>query len=923
MNKQLRLTLVGLFFALMFSYAGTKGYQTLTVMSSDVGWGPGQADGRVVVVRVKPDGPASALRIGDEVVELNKQPIKSATQVSEVQRFKPDTSYSILIRRDAEWQELTLQTAPFPLHFRVFSLLMYAAVPAICLLTGFAVFLLKPHDKQALLLALMFGMAIPGPIPASAFVDLPLWLIGIVIAGSLVSLLYPVIFAHFFLVFPEDSPLLRWLPNLKFYLYLPQLLVTIPYIATDLMLFLVAPERYFAFHQQWLWLNWMVAVLQVMYITGGLMSLLMNYRQASRLPRRKMRVVVAGSLAGFLPCLPLVAVTIFGDFGINPTLLRWYGVVAIFCFTLFPLSFAYAIIRHQVIPVRLMIRRSIRYLLVARGSKLLEATAVAVVLTIFLRIFFEYLDTTSRVVIGVVSGVFGADIKGGGNSYWMVIGVLSSAISIAVWNLTSAVHHRVVAPLIDQRFFRRRYKPQQLLSELGEALRGRINVREMTRLVGIKMQEALQTESVTIFLDDDRSNDYRCATLIRYINRGDIAVEAKRGLRLPSSGYVIEQLRRSPQLLTVDFDDPDSWVHRLASANAAGTDERQEETETLRATKTSLLLPIYSAATRDQLLGVLAIGPRLGDLPFSRDDRQLLLAVVWQLALAIENAQLVEQRAEEERLRREMEIAAAVQQRLFPQRPPETHSLELAGICLPARGVGGDYYDFLQFKDDRVGIAVADVAGKGISAALLMSTVQASLRSCAPTVDGRVTELVTSMNRLLRESTAAESYATFFYAQFNERTRELTYVNAGHNPPLLLRAATREMHNRRAAKRTLSTTGGAQAVAVEDEPQPVSNALRMLTTGGPVIGVFEECIYEQEIIEMESGDLLVAYTDGITEARNLAEEEFGETRLRDIIAAGGHLSAEELSERIVERVQAWCQDAPQHDDLTLVVVKVK
>src|SRR6185503_19099736 len=126
---------------------------------------------------------------------------------------------------------------------------------------------------------------------------------------------------------------------------------------------------------------------------------------------------------------------------------------------------------------------------------------------------------------------------------------------------------------------------------------------------------------------------------------------------------------------------------------------------------------------------------------------------------------------------------------LFPESPPKMPSLELSGVCYPAGGVGGDYYDFIELDEEKLGIAVADVAGKGISAALLMCTVQASLRSQAPTVNGNLTELVSSMNRLLHVSTDSASYATFFYAQFDERSSLLTYVNAGHNPPILVRAA--------------------------------------------------------------------------------------------------------------------------------------
>jgi sigma-B regulation protein RsbU (phosphoserine phosphatase) len=235
--------------------------------------------------------------------------------------------------------------------------------------------------------------------------------------------------------------------------------------------------------------------------------------------------------------------------------------------------------------------------------------------------------------------------------------------------------------------------------------------------------------------------------------------------------------------------------------------------------------------------------------------------------------------------------------------------------------VGGDYYDFLRLGRSQVGIAVADVAGKGISAALLMSIVQASLRSQAPSVDGRLTELVSSMNRLLHRSTDASSYATFFYAQFDGQTRRLTYVNAGHNPPMLLSAEP--ALSRSSGEPALIASSEVQRVAAGIEAESTGQRLKLLETGGPVIGLFEGCHYEQEAIQMQGGDVLVAYTDGVTEALNPEGEEFGEARLRRIASAGAHLSAGELNEKIVSSVRQWCRDAAQYDDLTLVVMKVK
>lgn len=269
--------------------------------------------------------------------------------------------------------------------------------------------------------------------------------------------------------------------------------------------------------------------------------------------------------------------------------------------------------------------------------------------------------------------------------------------------------------------------------------------------------------------------------------------------------------------------------------------------------------------------------------------------IAGQLAFVIENSRLTDRMVAEERLRRELALAAEVQRRLLPVQPPENVAVELAGFCQPARGIGGDYYDFIAFDNQQLGIAIADVAGKGIAAALLMSMVQATLRSLSAgsaQPDGSLADLVATLNRLLCNSIGGANYVTFFYAQFNEATQQLAYVNAGHNPPFFLRANS-------------------------------SHDFRSLPTGGLFVGMFEHLSYEQETIQMHPGDILVAFTDGLPEALNRQEEEFGEPLLRETLETVAHLSVNEIRDAIVARVKEWCVDAPQHDDLTFIVMKVK
>lgn len=257
-----------------------------------------------------------------------------------------------------------------------------------------------------------------------------------------------------------------------------------------------------------------------------------------------------------------------------------------------------------------------------------------------------------------------------------------------------------------------------------------------------------------------------------------------------------------------------------------------------------------------------------------------------------------EKHAEEERIRREIEIAREVQMHMLPQELPVMKTLDYAGICKPALGVGGDYYDFLQLAEGRFGIALGDVSGKGLPSALLMASLQGMLRSHAFLRRNHVAELIKKINVLMGRSTSVNRFATFFYGQYDESHRSLTYVNAGHNPPVLLRPSTAFHAN----------TG--------------SCVVTHLNASGPVLGVFEDATYQQRRITLRRGDVLLLFTDGITEAMNLYGEEFGEDRLVSMVMENRTMKAAELENLILNRVDAFSVGTVQHDDLTLVVIKV-
>ena len=279
-------------------------------------------------------------------------------------------------------------------------------------------------------------------------------------------------------------------------------------------------------------------------------------------------------------------------------------------------------------------------------------------------------------------------------------------------------------------------------------------------------------------------------------------------------------------------------------------------------------------------------------IPVKGDDQ--LAELTTSFNTMTENlSQLIVVAKEKERLESELTIAREVQNQLFPKDVPFTKTLELKGVCAPARMVSGDYYDFMALSENTLAFAIGDVAGKGISAALLMATIQSTMRTQLSASNGAgpahfsAAKLVANLNRQLYATTAPEKYATFYFALYEDSTHSLTYTNAGHLAPMLLR-------------------GG---------------HIQMLESTGTVVGAFPIARYQERTVALEHGDLLVAYTDGVTEPENVYGEMFGEERLKDLLIKYSGADSSELIARTMESVIQWTGSSELQDDMTMVVAR--
>jgi serine phosphatase RsbU (regulator of sigma subunit) len=291
--------------------------------------------------------------------------------------------------------------------------------------------------------------------------------------------------------------------------------------------------------------------------------------------------------------------------------------------------------------------------------------------------------------------------------------------------------------------------------------------------------------------------------------------------------------------------------------------------------------------TKDSVIGLIYVDSPTLVRDFTAEDLNLLTVMANVAAIRLEHARLAEVEQAEKILAKDLEQAAIIQQGLLPSTAPVVPGFDLAGYNAACRTVGGDYFDYLDYPDGKLGIVIGDVSGKAMPAALLMTSLQARVRVLAEE-SADVAEIVTRLNRHTAANCPSNRFITFFFAIVDPLTGALTYANAGHNPPVLVRADGRA---------------------------------ELLDGGGLVMGLFSNCRYDRYDAALGPGDLLVLYSDGVTEANNLAGDEFGEERLVETLRLNRHHKASELIRAVNDGINTFSAGAPTADDVTLVVLK--
>jgi phosphoserine phosphatase RsbU/P len=870
MKRKLISICVSLFYALMLVNVGANFYAGWA--QSERGWEAGRVGGKPTIHTVDAEGPAAVLRVGDEIISLKGEPQEAFPLLSQSRcAVPPETGYQLTVRREGQTLEFHLLTSLLPLSSRFFDFAVNLSSLAF-LIIGLTVFLLKPEDKQARLLAFMFGAFVG--LYMSGILLLPKWTQTMVgVARSCGMIFFFPFFLHFFLLFPDRGPWVRRFPRLEFWLYLPFFLNGLP-----IVLSLAGGQKILANIPGIGHIRIIFFVTWIVYLFLGLVALVVNYRAADGNSKRRMRVVVAGCGVGFLNILLIfLGADIFQFSQTYPRAFDLIGSSIVVTLPLIPLSFAYAIIRHQVIPVSLIIRRSVRYLLVSRGSILLELIVVIVAVT------------------AVLTYVFSRSRPPG-----IVIGLVSAGVGIAAWKVSETLHDKYLAPLIDRRFFRQSYDAHQIIADLTQSLRTVTGLPQLLELVATKIQSALQTEHVTIYLRDPATGNFNITYSSDHTQPDPAADIQPYGGQLVRYAQLVEQLDQLGKFLGEVAITRDI---QLESDNGKPVEIGPDELVSGYG-GAALLMPLLS---KDEMLGIISLGPRLGDLPFSREDKQLLMSVSGPTTLAIENARLVEQMVAEARRLQEMEVdhrrkteelafARQLQLSMLPRRNVALDNIEIIGRMRTASEVGGDYYDFIEMTDDRICIAVGDATGHGMAAGLVVGMVKMGLINELQKLNGRtsVKMLVEDLNRALKRSLSQRGMGMCLGAAILETsTLKVELFSNGMPAPYHYRSADRN--------------------------------LSQVATQAPPLGFLSQVSVRPVQIELRSGDALLWLSDGFEERLDRMNQVWGS----ELVAQTLELicveepSADAIARRMIEACDSAAGGRSNHDDMTIVVAKVK
>jgi len=775
-------------------------------------------------------GAKADLKLMDRIVSVNGQPVTSGAEVMAITRALPEGSpVHYVIKAKGETRRIEVRTMLFTLK----DMFLVFILPFICgtaiFLIGAAAYLLKPNTRSSWVFFLMC-------------LFLGIYIVSGVEIQSTYFLVYlhyliitpmPAAMLHMGLVFPERKRILERMPWLEYLIYLPAVLIALGF---QFYLFDFA----YASTRPWLPPITTIASCKTLFTFSCVLLLIgflchSFFKAGSTVAKIRAGMVLGGITMAFLPTVIIMVLVNFFKFNFPWNFLPFFGIF-------FPASIAYSIVRHNLFDADTIIKRTLGYF-TTTGILI----GIYALVTLSFNVFFQKYEAAD-------SGTFQA---------------ILTLIVILIFN---PVRNRVQS-VVDRIFFRKEYDYGKIVDQIGNAITSVMDMGNILRHLTRTFVEDMFIDhaSVMLLASDGRTYEVRLA-------EGDVQ-EAVETVTMDRTNPLVDVFKESKTLVT-RYDLLE--MRQLRDIAEKGLDLFKE-------LQASLMMPMIF---QERVIGFLNLGEKKSGKFFNREDIDLLHTLANQGAVAIENARLFQENLEKQRMEEELNIARELQTSMLPETCPEIEGFEVAAFSIPAREVGGDFYDFAETQDGHVAMVIGDVTGKSVSGALVMSASRSIFRMLSEERQA-VKDIMRRANRRAKQDIKSGMFVALLYAVVDPATKTVRMCSAGQTQPVHL----------------IKRTGQAVLVQTEGDTFP--------------LGILEDVNYEDTVLPLEAGDKVIFYTDGIVEAMNEAEELFGFERLLETLSGATDLTAVALLDHLKQSVDDFVGGAKQHDDLTVIVLGVK
>lgn len=780
-------------------------------------------------------GVKAGLKVLDKITAVNEQPVREGKNLVDIAKEKaPGTLIHYTVESEGRIRNVAIPTSIFTFYDFLMIFLMPFLGGFGLFFLGFIVYILKPDVPTSWVFYLfclsMSIYMVTGFEIQSTYLFVHLHYLLIPLGGA--------IFFHLGLIFPEKKGLLISYPFSKYLIYLPAIVLGLayePYIFTSSAISNLST------------LPWVpdiktttvsTRIFAFSCVIGVIILVIHSMAKASSsLVRQRAKMIIFGAMIGwFLPGILMILVLFI------KILFPWNFLVFLVIF--FPAAIAYSIVRHNLFDADAIIKRTVGYVVV---------TAIIV---------------GAYVLVTVSLNVFLGQYQIAQSSAFPIIFTL---VIILIFN---PLRDRIRS-LVDRIFFRKEYDYGEVIDRISNAITSLLDLRMILKQLSRTFMEDMFINTSSVMLLNSAKTEYQVC-----LADGERRNEVEKVV-LKRNEPLVQIVEREKKELT-KYDVLEDPKYRTVCEGCA------RNFETLNA---SLMIPLIF---QNEVIGLINLGEKKSGKFYKREDINFLHTLARQGAVAIENAKLFEENIQKGRMEEELKIAHNIQLSMLPDRAPTIEGFSIAARSIPAREVGGDFYDFIEIAENeskRLGIIVGDVSGKAVSGALVMAASRSIFRVLTETHES-VEGVMNRGNARLHRDVKKGMFVALLYAVLDPREMTMTFSNAGQVQPILC--------------------------------SPEKSKAEYMNTEGDrfPLGIIKECHYQEMRVSLKQGDILIFYTDGMVEAVNDKGELYGFERFMNSIEEGRILSADELLEKLIRDISLYVGKVEQHDDLTAVVVKV-